>query len=153
MGRGLRRRGRGTLAGGATGWASRSGGGESGVWGCAERRPRRGRGRAGLGWGAPACGNWTTGCSRESWGATHVHWQLLMARRARATPAGPAQPPARWAAAAATASVRHVGSRSHSPPRPRPGAGRACAGSALKAGLFQGLCGRILPHKTETRLS
>lgn len=71
----------------------------------------------GPGWGSQACRARTTGSPREGWGATHVHWQLLVAPGARATPAGAAQPPARGAAA--TASVRHVGSASRCLPRPR----------------------------------
>lgn len=85
----------------------------------------------GPGWGSQACRARTTGSPREGWGATHVHWQLLVAPGARATPAGAAQPPARGAAA--TASVRHVGSASRCLPRPRLLAGRACAASALGA--------------------
>lgn len=122
------RRGRGTgVPGGEGGGLGLRGG--SRVPGREKGRPRWGR--AGPGEGVRACGGWTTGSPREGWGATHMHWQLLVAPGARATPTGAAQPTARGATA--TASVRHVGSQSRGPPRPRPRARRASAGSALGA--------------------
>lgn len=136
MGGGRQRKGRRTRVPGGEGDGASLRGAEvrgqgTRVRGREDRRPRRGR--AGPGLGASAPGGRTTGFPREGGGCTHVHRQLLVARGARATPAGAAQPPARGAAtaaAAAAASVRHVGSRSPGPPRPRPRTSRACAGSA-----------------------